>query len=124
MKTSDLTVYDWFFIEGEAQQVMPSLIDYVFYGQPLNIAPIPIDEGILEANGFELVERRWGGMFKLFVDGGVWVYVDRDENGRLELDTNTPSGDFQDCPIEYVHELQHLLRVAGLTDLADNFKIQ
>lgn len=27
-------------------------------------------------------------------------------------------------PIRYVHELQHLLRMCGLNDIADNFKIE
>lgn len=124
MRASELAVYDWLFIEGEAQQVMPSLIDYVFCGQPVNLEPIPIDAEILEANGFELVQRKWGGMFRLYVDGGCYVYIDRDEAGLLELDTNTPAGDFSDCKIDYVHELQHLLRAAGFYDLADDFKIQ
>lgn len=30
-----------------------------------------------------------------------------------------------DCfPIRYVHELQHILRLCGLRDLADNFKVE
>ena len=125
MKASDLIVNDWFFLDGEVQQIMPSVIDYVWndFMPPLNIEPIPLDSDILKANGFELVERKWGGMFKFYADG-LHIYIDRDENGNLELDTNTYQGDFQDCKIEYVHELQHLLRVAGLSEMADNFKIE
>ena len=124
MKTSDLTVYDWFFIEGEAQQVMPSLIDYVFYGQPVNIAPIPIDEGILEANGFEMISVYSNSKrYKLWKGEDEIVWAEKDGTYFLVYISNH-NGTWDDIVIENVHELQHLLRAAGFDDLANDFKIQ
>ena len=81
------------------------------------IEPIPLTPEILEKNGFvflcqdysayylnklEIRERELTaeGLYEYDLEiGGVWVLI------------------------HYVHELQHILRLCGLNELADNFKI-
>ena len=53
-------------------------------------------------------------------DGKI-VYISRLTGDNFSIDAN-----FQgrlSMQIQYVHELQHILRLIGLNDLADNFKI-
>ena len=42
MKAQDLMVGDWVIIDNEAMQVMPSLIDALFYDEPIKVEPIEI----------------------------------------------------------------------------------
>lgn len=77
----------------------------------LECEPIPLTEEILINNGFEDL----GKYFRLQDDilmihrncGKLWVII-----GTWAID------------IQYIHQLQHLLRLCGLNDLADNFKIK
>ena len=48
------------------------------------------------------------------------------EHEEMYLDWDTGEEDFTIVAFsfKYVHELQHLLRLCGLDDLADNFKIE
>lgn len=90
------------------------------------ISPIPLTAEILEKNGFK---------------GEVYMTLDLDESSYLEFygfehrlrkiwngvdewNNHSASRDitFQ-CQCYYVHELQHALRMCGLDELADNFKI-
>ena len=115
MKAQDLMVGDWIIINGEAMKVMPTLIDALFYDNPIKVEPIEIDEAILLANGFENYKNI----------GSLRYYKNTKESLKFEL----YGGTLEDytgnriCEIGFVHELQHALRLMGLTDLADNFKI-
>lgn len=77
------------------------------------IVPIPLTAEILEKNGFisyqqdRIVIWRNDYSFAIECDLTTWEYYWA--NG--------------DVKINYVHELQHALRLCGLNDLADNFKI-
>lgn len=81
----------------------------------LNAERIPLTPEILEKNGFG--------------DGGG--YLTRIVSGRLVeicLMHNIPmyvKAEWSYCfpHPKYVHELQHILRICGLNDLADNFKV-
>lgn len=104
-------------------------------------APIPLTPEILEWNGF------WWGLptdIEDLMSMGVGVpvtadksWVWEDENGgvvTLVFPNETDGGELS-CRNEpksayygwldsiYVHELQHCLRLCGLNDLADNFKV-
>ena len=91
-----------------------------------NIEPIPITPEILEKNEFERTEL------------GFYCYLNDDKNCRIMYypkDRNYTHGsynyadidsgciDINELPLESVHELQHVLRLCGLTELADNFKV-
>ena len=96
----------------------------MFYGQPVNIAPIPIDEGILEANGFEMISVYSNSKrYKLWKGEDEIVWAEKDGTYFLVYISNH-NGTWDDIVIENVHELQHLLRAAGFDDLANDFKIQ
>lgn len=123
MKAQDLMVGDWIIVDNEAMQVMPTLIDALFYDEPIKAEPIAIDGAILSANGFAKQPDVPEGLFNyVYNNGGQIVYVsplpwdcfsiDANFNGRLSMS------------IQYVHELQHILRLIGINDLADNFKIK
>lgn len=81
-----------------------------------SIEPIPITEDILKANGFvyDAINRRW----------------DKDNlpfNGIKSYGTDFPfmvvlSG--YGIELHYVHELQHVLRLCGITELANNFVVK
>ena len=122
MKASDFTVNDWFFLDGEVQQVMPTVIDYVWHDfyPPLKIEPIKIDEEILMANGFEKRDSRMSSHLVLYHNDSP-IYAELKPTGYWEIDSYQ-NGSIE-MAIQYVHELQHLLRLHGCDDLADSFKI-
>lgn len=113
MKAQDLMVGDWMIVDNEAMQVMPALIDALFYDDPIKVEPIEITTEILEANGFENYKNI--GSIRYFIKDGVKYEV---HQGLLYFGRGEIQG------IEYVHELQHILRLIGINDLADNFKIK
>ena len=100
---------------------------------------VPITPEILKKNdwywGFTSDEKN----FKSCVMGAFephWVYDKGAGEISLYFDKDTDGGalriagqrfnrrlDFFWCDTLYVHELQHALRICGLNELADNFKI-
>lgn len=91
----------------ESEMDCYEFIDYV--------EPIPLTEEILKKNGFERNS----------------IYLEKD-NVMVFLGERIMFSFFDDwaaeCTIDnftikYVHELQHLLRLCGLSYLADNFKV-
>lgn len=77
------------------------------------VEPIPLTPEILELNGF--VKHT-----DYYVNNENYMYIILEKSLvciAVELGTNT-------FCIDYVHELQHALRLCGLTELADNFKIE
>lgn len=92
--------------------------------------PIEITRELLEANGWE--EHSY---YSSFHNLSKYFFM-KDKNGNhLELkhgtlaiwNDNEPDNDgvYSDIviPIKYVHQLQQALRLAGLTEMANNFKI-
>lgn len=82
-----------------------------------HIEPIHLTEKILKANGFK-GSKIFGWIYMNDVHDikiTVWLL-----SGTVEIDT------YRDNLVvhpQYVHELQHALRICGLNDIADNFKI-
>lgn len=127
MEAKGLMVGDWVCFDGDKDYSYPVKIDGLtvskegvdagvegdWYSQ---WQPIPLTEDILEANGFvyDAINKRW----------------DKDNlpfTGIKSYGTNFPfmvalSGYI--IELHFVHELQHALRLCGLTDLVDNFKIK
>ena len=92
--------------------------------------PIEITAELLKANGWEV-----RSYYSSFHNLGDYSFM-RDANGNhLELKQGTlaiwneyePDNDgvYSDIviPVKYVHQLQQVLRLAGMTDVANNFKI-
>lgn len=82
------------------------------------IEPILLTDDILELNGFEYNDndKEWWHYdpypfsdFQIGYDGEQKTALFNFETTNIKLN--------------YVHELQHILRLCGLNDLADNFKI-
>ena len=94
-------------------------------------SPIPLTTEILEKNGFYDRNTKW--YYKRF---GSYVCVDIAISlVYREIEVSKVCGAGTDCEEEeygssivfgndiYVHELQHVLRLCGLDELADNFKV-
>ena len=94
--------------------------------------PIEITRKLLEANGWRaesFMASPWNGFvltYYLIKDEGdmhlefkcntltIWFNYDKGNDGAI--------ADIS-IPIKYVHQFQQALRLAGLTDMANNFKI-
>ena len=138
MNCSDLQIGDWVMYNSKPIQVTSLYGKPTEYGEFVSneigwsyspntwvdgdfIEPIPLTDIILKKNGFELRDNHYIHRiddkphhydFKLKV-GGVFA----SEGYTLEC------GIYR-LTIRYVHELQHLLRLCGLNELADNFKVE
>ena len=90
-----------------------------------DLSPIPLTEEILKANGFEEENGFQSPNYTLVVDDKcIWwsrtigMSITKHPN---EKNLYSPYVCIPKCT--YVHELQHALRLCGLNDLADNFKV-
>ena len=85
--------------------------------------PIPLTPEILEKNGFGFVKSSdrdsvWNGWW---INKGLELATCcLDKEGNWPCYINIYDSNIK-C--EYVHQLQHALRLCGLDDLADNFKV-
>ena len=90
--------------------------------------PIPLTPEILEKNGF-VIKKKWAQKGNFGNNPLImWHYNDdiitRDFKHELEIHNNDTGKVHVSIQCDYVHELQHCLRLCGLDELADNFKIQ
>ena len=116
MKANELMIGDWVYVKDypmnpEAKQVTANH----FVRSLCEFKPIPLTEEILKANGF---------IHKDTMD--EWWHEEYDPTWGIRMSDFelTDEFNFGRAKITYVHELQHALRLAGLQELADNFKIQ
>ena len=90
--------------------------------------PIEITEELLKANGWEvhihemgvgtsttLCYKKEAGNYLEWKRGTLSAWIDYEESDYEESNILVP------C--KYVHQLQRALRIAGLTDMANNFKV-
>lgn len=89
-----------------------------------NVKPIPLTPEILSNNGFEIQNiKLWYTIYNpKYKNHTIVAYYDEDDEdvaipfrGHWVFDEN--------YAFDYVHELQHCLRLCGLNDLAENFKV-
>lgn len=118
MKASELMIDDWVEIQdtpryykveginilakGDACRL--TFEDYVVDTWCDRVKPIPLTEEILKPNGLDPISCCDLSM-------PHWFMSLRSGNHHVEM------------PFQYVHQLQHALRLCGLNDIADNFKI-
>lgn len=127
MKTTSLTAGDYVLIKSSMTIIKIAFVHqrkvgYYKASNKLNwvrlslLEAIPLTSEILEMNGFELRD----GFFYHMVDDNSHHYDFKLENGcdGYALVYNT-----YHQPIRYVHRLQLALRLHGLNNLADNFKV-
>lgn len=120
MKASELMIGDWYQWYAECRyypyQVKPEDFtkDYI-----ANFEPIPLTPEILKANGF-----------RESIEEGTYYFPDKysDINNKgFAIETDGDGvwfiTDHSLMPFRYVHELQRVLRCCGLTDLAENLKL-
>ena len=128
MKTTDLMVGDWVLINDALHKIQA--IDSIdaeiqadgelyYVGEDRchsedKIEGIPLTPEILKKNGWKRVDEIF--MEKRVDDNTYFSWADRCgavlyQNGHYM------------CDCKYVHELQHALRLCGLNEIADNFKV-
>lgn len=127
MKPTELMIGDWVDIFPDYCQILSIGKKGRIYTTTVSNYKVESDIGIyitpaiLEANGFEKVENHTEHFYRAYINhspiymtptiGDQWE-VSIYQNGKLEM------------YIKHVHELQHILRLQGLTDFADQFKVK
>ena len=140
MKATDLMIGDWVCLKDDIKSELPLKVDGVLIddisregegflgGVDGLIRPIPLTSEILEKNGFEMFKYDgWVHYYRIFGNGAIPFVLHSMIGGEMlsqEVDIFSTSTD-TNCGIEvnYVHELQHALRLCGLNKLAENFKV-
>ena len=135
MKVSELQIGDWVSCLGDPVRVVSlslkddepigimSPLRKIFTFREVDTYPIQLTADILINNGFG--QDTIGSGLIRHIDGAenLYVLVNYRHNGEcrnVEISNNMYN---ILRPIQYVHELQHALRLCGLSELADNLKI-
>lgn len=125
MKASELMIGDWVrltkgFNRGNSYKVLAIYENGSIntkYNSPVLLGdyePIPLTEKILKKNGVKYLHLYEND----FPDSPERRICIREYRGiQFEVLSGT-------MPLKYVHELQHALRLCGLSELADNFKVE
>ena len=104
---------------------------YGYAGEYDEIEPIPLTAEILQKNGFSIKEGE--SIMGLAIEDTFTMNID-DEHGQHKWSIIITDGPWCvkikvfgmlaiNLVIHFVHELQHALRLIGLAEIADNFKI-
>lgn len=100
MKANELMLGDWVIgCSGEPFQIGEIDPDFIYWDE---IKPIPLTPEILEKNGFVVESRYYHGnplQYCVLVDG-LWIDISGEN--------------FFEGKLEYVHQLQHALRLCGI----------
>ena len=87
---------------------------------------IPVTPEILEKNGFHLILSSIDENVYYGNDECAWLFLSIGREKEILYVKNLRSKrhlEFEFRDTLYVHELQHILRLCGLNELADNFKL-
>ena len=118
MKATELMIGDWVNsqLDGHPIQIDEEVFYILIKGYDDGIEPIPITAEILEKNGFWVMENVASGAeeYIAYATDGLMFHYNRDNDYYFP---NTP------ISWKYVHQLQQILRLAEMADLADNFKV-
>ena len=123
MKAKELMIDDWVMYHNELlHNSYPTRvedgehIDYI--ASNANFEPIPLTPEILEKNGFA-IKKKWAQMGN-FGDSPLimWHFEDepilRQFKHELEIHQNDTGKVHIHIPCEYVHQLQHALKLCGI----------
>lgn len=121
MKANELMIGDWVYQALYKDAEIPNkghvwkavMVTYLPFDEDWAIEPIPLTEEILKKNG------------RLY-NGGWRRYLLHD-NMNVSYDLDRHQFEYKYSRIEnirYVHQLQHILRLCGLNEIADNFKVE
>ena len=80
------------------------------YSRDIQVKPIPLTPEILEKNGW------WYNVEDMWLHEEVGFFIEKFK-GRFQC------YDINQIKLDSVHELQQTLRLCGLNELADNFKV-
>lgn len=122
MKANEIQIGDWIEWMGNYCKVdLPLLMtEYQYNIDSNNVKPIPLITEILEKNGFKQADafrKGYGYDFPIqYIEDIYPIYL------RTNGIWNIQCAELID--IKYVHELQHVLRLCGLNELANDFKIE
>lgn len=125
MKSRELMVGDWVIANGNTDNkphrvTALTLTRIDFDNNEVHVAeyiePIPLTAEILEKNGFEVISRSIDSTSYRLGLREVFVFLKEGYFNITIKDTDI-------FGLTYVHELQHAMRLCGLTELADNFEV-
>lgn len=128
MRANELMIGDWVYNKNidKPMQIYPTIFPQMFRSTPnattedYNIFPVPLTPEILEKNGFEVRDRyiwerkdnyccvKLNIAPKIEIDGEI---LDEHPPILLEVDGATFN---LNIIVDYVHELQHALRLCGI----------
>lgn len=113
MKTTELMIGDKVMVKV-LSQIPNTYVLHTWtandYSRDIQVKPIPLTPEILEKNGW------WYDSDDMWQHEEVGFYIEK-WNGRFQC------YDINDIKLDSVHKLQQTLRLCGLNELADNFKI-
>ena len=113
MKTTELMIGDKVMVKV-LSQIPNTYVLHTWtandYLRDIQVNPIPLTPEILEKNGW------WYDSDDMWQHEEVGFYIEK-WNGRFQC------YDINDIKLDSVHQLQQTLRLCGLNELADNFKI-
>ena len=114
MKATELMIGDWVYNSYHKKNIKWNYSEmFCPNGIPVigrDLKPIPLTAKILKKNGW------WYGIEDIWLHDGVSFCIEK-WNGKFQC------YDISQIKLDSVHQLQHALRLCGLNDLADNFKI-
>lgn len=134
MDHKNLMFGDWVrsTVSGKAYQVLEAGDPFIMVDNPGGVwlrtigmkhrivEPIPLTAEILEKFGWKRKGRPYEWR------DGIMVQKWNTDDGAFEI-LETPGYDgftWRGCDINEVHKVQHALRVCGLNELAENFKVE
>lgn len=152
MKENELMIGDWVYDKSLTYPNLPCKVHSIegryprinkeFDSQPIidvwvgdgflsshieNIEPIPLTPEILEKNGFKAsYSSCYQEKYSLFVNDEedcVEYKFSKQTKDFYRLKVYIQCGEAVNIHALHIHELQHALRLCGLNDLADNFKV-
>ena len=127
MKANELMIGDWV----KSRTGMNVKIVSIDHDYPIVYEPIPLTSEILEKNGW--IQCKHETCKSLYEYKGLHLrhtMIKRSNrrggakvNGDVEKFPDEYTYSFLRINVFYVHELQHALRLCGLNELANNFKV-
>jgi hypothetical protein len=97
-----------------------------------SVKPIPLTAEIFEKNGFDKFLGLGPFFCKYIKNQEVSITIDvlfcKDSHIVVDIEkrlfANGTRNDLHNCDIQALHELQHALRLCGLNEFADDFKME